>query len=485
MKKISCLLFIVLSTATVAQTKLYTPKELKQAADYYFSTLLWEHPDPYYFCSSCKFNKLKKSIYRDLNKPLTKNEFLLTMARINSCLDTHSTVPVDIAMIEIILKALTDKIKDAAFSLLKDSIDTVSFDNFTMDSLNMFFKERNIDKDSITNSLFVLPPVETRKNGLFFLGDSINKIIEMNGISTNSMVSEAKKYINRKLNPEVNSYIINQYVNVMIAGKYNINPPFRIKFENSSRKDTVNGITLTEWKNKLSGVVIASLLRYNETPYSYEVYPANSIAVFHIQTFDIKHREDFLKQLEKFKKEVNKQAIKYIFYDLTLNGGGNHLGIEALDIVKHDTVYFRYTATKRIRSAGVQKEKINRAVLCPNGHDSNIPDNRILFVLQSALTASGADYFCRIVSENKLGILVGKPTCELTKTFSYATKDFTMPHIGVDFHVASTFVDYSDFFKSLTTSPDINWNLKNIKEFTEQELINIINYYKNKAICTN
>jgi hypothetical protein len=320
--------------AATAQTKLYDPKELKEDADYYFSTLFEVHPNPYYFCSSYKFNKLKSSIYRELNKPLSKADFILAMAQINSCLDAHSAFPVNSVVAEMIVKSLTDKMKDAAIAFLKDSVANISFQNFTIDSLNAFLKERNIDKTNITNSIFVLPLVEVRENGLFFLEDSINKIIAINGISTKTIMSEANKYINTKLNPKTNIYLINQYINMMIIGKYNINPPFRVKFEKSNRDETMKGITLTDWGNESAGIIFASMLKYNETRYTYEIYPANSIAIFHIQSFEDKYREDYLKQLNEFKKEVNRQGIKYIFYDLTLNGGGSHFGSGAIDIIK-------------------------------------------------------------------------------------------------------------------------------------------------------
>ena len=477
----SLIIFSLLGTVTATtQTRLYTPKELKEDADYYFSTLFWAHPNPYYFCSAKKFNKLKKSIYRELDKkPLSKTDFILTIAQINSCLDSHSTIPVDSAIAEMLVKSRTDKMKEFTVSFLKDSIDIISFQHFTIDSLNTFLKEKKMDKDSILNSIFILPLVETKKNGLFFLGDSVHKIIAVNGILTKTMLSEANKYINKKLNPQTNLHLVNQYINAMIVGKYNINPPFRIKFDKTNREETLNGITLTSWKNEFSNVVLASIFKYFETPYTYEIYPKNSIAIFHIQTFEIKHREDFLKRLDEFKEEVNKQGIKYIFYDLSMNGGGNHFGTEAIDIVKHDTVYFKYKATIRVNNTTVNNLTINQIILHSNRDDSNIPDDRILFVLQSALTASGGDYFCRIIAENKLGILVGEPTCELTKTFSYA-REFTMPHTGIKFHIASTLVDYSDYFQSLTTQPDIDWDLRTIKEFSEQELMMIINYYKDR-----
>ena len=51
--------------------------------------------------------------------------------------------------------------------------------------------------------------------------------------------------------------------------------------------------------------------------------------------------------------------------------------------------------------------------------------------------------------------------------------------------MATVLVDFSDYFKSQTTTPDIYLNLKNIKEFTEKELLNIINDYKKTKVCTN
>lgn len=479
-------IFLTLLNTTTAQTKLYDSKELKEDADYYFSTLSWVHPNPYYFCSTYKFNQLKNKIYSELNKPLSKTDFILTMAQINSCLDTHSIVPLDVAMAEIITKSLTDKIKEATFTFLRDSIDNISFpQNFTIDSLSVFFKEKNINKDSILNSKVFLPVVVARKKELFFLEDSVHAILAINGILTKTMLSEAKKYFNGKLSQESNLRSINQYINVMVLEKNNINPPFRIRFAKTNREEIIKGITLSEWLKEFSSSALASFLNYYTPPYTYEIYPANSIAIFHIQTFDGKLREAFLRQLEEFKKEANRQAIKYIFYDMTLNGGGHHYGDEAVDIIKHDKVYFKYTKTTRIHGAGVIKERQNRrSVSSPNQDDNNIPNDRILFVLQSALTASSADYFCRIIAENKLGVLVGEPTGELSKTFSVAN-EYTMPHTAINFRVATVLMDFSDYFKSLTTPPDIYWNVKDIKEFTEQELLNIINAYKNKETCIN
>ena len=483
MKTIFTLFFSILLGTATAQTKFYDPKELKEDADYYFSTLFRYHPDPYYFAGKKKFNKLKEKIYSELNKPLSKNDFILTIAQMNSCLDTHSDISIDDALGEILKKPLMDKMKKAISSFSRDSIYTVSFQNFT-DSLGEFIKERGLNPDSIFNYGIFFPVVETRGNKLFFLGDSTHNIIKINGILTKTMMSEAKKYVNRKLNPESNLNSTKEFINSMILGKYNINPPFRIKFGKIKREEIRNGISIIEWMNEFSGVTLASLLNYYTILYTYEIYPENSIAIFHIQTFAFEKREYFLEQLEKFKKEVDKQGIKYIFYDMTLNPGGYHEEYQDINIIKHDTVYFKNMKTTRIPGEGVTKERMDTVLLFPNRNDNNIPDDRILFVLQSVSTQSCGDYLSRIIAENKLGILVGEPTGELTKTFSI-TSEYSMPNTSAKFRVATVFFDFSEYFKSLTTSPDIYWNLKNVKEFTEQELLNVINAYKNKKTCIN
>jgi hypothetical protein len=163
-----------------------------------------------------------------------------------------------------------------------------------------------------------------------------------------------------------------------------------------------------------------------------------------------------------------------IFYDLSLNHGGSHEGCNALDIIEHDTVYFRRTKVER-QNGFNKKSDINEIMLLPNT-GSNIPPDRKLFVFQSSSTMSGADYFCRIVAENKLGVLVGENTGEPTVAFSYS-RPYTMPHSKINFNIATQLVDFSAYFDSETLKPDIYWDIHHSRKFTEQELINIVNYY--------
>lgn len=76
-----------------------------------------------------------------------------------------------------------------------------------------------------------------------------------------------------------------------------------------------------------------------------------------------------------------------------------------------------------------------------------------------------------------MGTLVGQnsgePTIAFTRNYSY-----TMPHSKIQFSVATTLFDFSDYFKHETLHPDVYWDVNHTREFTELELIEIIEQCK-------
>ncbi|MDR1155341.1 MAG: hypothetical protein LBL04_11590, partial [Bacteroidales bacterium] len=97
-----------------------------------------------------------------------------------------------------------------------------------------------------------------------------------------------------------------------------------------------------------------------------------------------------------------------MFIDVSTNGGGD-AGIEKLfECFRHDTVYFNYARfIKPLNDDDIIYQPYQSEVFClPNeaGFNGN------LYVLQSELTASAADFFCRMVARNKLGVRIGKST---------------------------------------------------------------------------
>ena len=161
--------------------------------------------------------------------------------------------------------------------------------------------------------------------------------------------------------------------------------------------------------------------------------------------------------------------------NLNINGGGNYRAFELLDIISHDTIFEKRSIIKRENGRNF-KQDIRTVVRLP--HSSTNKSKRQLFVIQGINTGSNADYFCRIIKGNKLGVLVGGNTGEPTATFSYCYF-YEMPNTKIKFSVANSFVDYSASFQDNTLRPDIYWdtNYKRIY-FEEKELMDIVNKWK-------
>jgi hypothetical protein len=94
----ACILFILACSLHVAgrdnDTVLFSPQQLQDDAGYFFSRLHWRHPNPYHYCGLEVFEKKKADIFRQLDHPMTKHEFLMIIGAINSCLDAHSRIDV-------------------------------------------------------------------------------------------------------------------------------------------------------------------------------------------------------------------------------------------------------------------------------------------------------------------------------------------------------------------------------------------------------
>jgi len=429
-----------LSFAQGQADKLFTPEELKADADYYFKTLYSNHPDPYYYYSLTEFEDKKDKIYAQLNKPLTREQFANTIGEINSYVDGHSSI----------------------------HIYYLSFGNV-------------VKNDLLLGKINLFPIVKIKDDKLFLADDLKNNITEINGIMVSEILSDCRKYFNWKLPDKPNDCWIESWLPFLFHYKYKFTPPYQVKFRNSNKIKTIEKISLDEFLQQVFGgpVVDARGIRKNNVDsmgvYSYRIYPACSAAVFYINTFNNRYKDKFDNTLKKFITEVNNSSIKYIFYDLSKNDGGQCGGYDALDIIKHDTVYFKRTEIER-HDGFNKKSNINDIVLTPN-FDKNIPSDRKLFVFQTSSTKSRGDYFCRIVAENKLGVLVGEDTGEPTVAFSWCLF-YTMPNSKIDFSIATTLIDFSHYFNSETLKPDIYWDIHNSREFTEKELNDIINYYK-------
>jgi hypothetical protein len=424
------LILFNVSFAQENKSKLLTPEEMKADANFYFEWLYKEHPNPYYYCSLEEFENKKDKIYAQLDKSRTIDDFLRILGEIDSCVDFHSRIK--------------------------------------------FIKLEGPAEDTL------FPPVRIIDGKLFLADNLVDEITEINAVPVEQIVSNCQKFFNWKLPHRYNLNLLEAWIPYVFHREYNIRSPYEVNNRENKTK-TINGIshkkTRAEYYSTLRvrGENIGPTIT-NEMAHYYKIYPSRSMAIFYINTFQNFFKDNFNDVLPRFMNEVNNQKIKYIFYDLSKNMGGNVIGQnEALNIVRHDTIYNRVTEIRRNNNFN-KKSELNEIVLKPN-HAGIIPKDRQLFVLQGNMTASGADYLCRIISYNKLGVLVGQDTGEPTKAFSYAYLH-TLPNARFDFQIASAFVDFSDYFDDETLKPDIYWDVHHNREFTEKELMDIVNHWR-------
>lgn len=422
-------LFIILLSITkvyAQNNQLLTPAQLKEDANFFFKTLHTLHPNPYYYYSLEEFEDKKNEIYSQLDKSLTHEQFVWIIGEINSYLDMHSMI-------------------------------------------NLFspmYGRENIFNKNIKH--FPLTKIENKK---LYLKTFSGEIETINGIRSDSIIQDLNNYFNWKLPSKRNIRAMEINFNIFLMFKYGINAPFKVKFENSNDVQSFDGISIDEYIKGVSGGP-----RGISYGYSYKIYPTSSIAIFNLPGFEDKSRDKLEHKLKDFFKEVDSLSIQHIFYDLSMNGGG-YPYFKPLDIIKHDSVFFRYTAIGDAISQFNRKYNMNQVILLPN-NNSNISEERKLYILQGIETASGADYFCRIVAENKLGVLVGQNTGEPTTAFSYSSRN-EMPNSKIRFNTATTFMDFSDHFKGETLHPDLYWDVDISRELTEKELMDIVEQCKN------
>ena len=425
---ISFILLLCLTQVSAQNDQLLTPEQQKADADYYFKTLYEKHPNPYHYYPLNEFEDKKNKIYSQLNEPLTHEQFTWIIGEMNSCLDMHSLI-------------------------------------------HIYYQTHWRKK--INNSVTLFPAIKI-KDDKIYIKNSNAEIIEINGIKTNEIIQDFKKYFNWKLPYERNIYSMEAFFSSLLIYKYNLEAPFKVKFNNTSAIQTLEGSTLDEYNKESSIGLRGGAMSF------FKIYPYSSIAIFNMTNFQDGERTALEDELKIFFKGVNNMHIQNVFYDLSMNSGGTiktlYSAIKSLNIIKHDNVTFRVNKTERSNQIN-KRYKSNEIVLQSNMADSTIPKERKLYVIQGINTASGGDYFCRIVAENKLGTLVGQNTGEPTVAFS-SSPFHTMPNSKIQFSVATTLWDYSDYFKEETLHPDVYWDVNHTREFSEQELIDIIEHCK-------
>lgn len=410
---------------------IFSPEQLQEDAWFFFSELSLSHPDKYYYCGLEIFEKKRTEIFKQLDRPMTKDEFMMILGTINSCLDAHSEI-------DVFLKG---------------------------------YLYRWIDLVSRSENL-IFPQVYIKGNKLFTdIRGNQEELIFINGVNVQDIIAFIKQYIGKSTTRR-EEYILEGYFAVWAHTYFDIRPPFEVTYKkgNRSKETTLQGINIDEFK-KFSCIFPA------ESKYDwirYAVYPASSIAIFTINSFAMSRLNDIDldETLKVFSDSIRNSNIRHLFIDVSKNGGGQRaIMLKLFNHIYHGTLGLSYVSFEQNTGQTVNNlYELNQEIFSlPNKNGFNGQ----LYVLQGVNTCSAADFFCKIVAQNKLGTLVGQNTGTPNKDFTTLMSTL-LPHTKLPIGCATRFCDFSDSWDGESLAPDMLWDVDDTIKFSEEELKSII-----------
>jgi hypothetical protein len=449
--------------ATESQFK-YPPKQVRADAGTFFSVVERMHINPYYNVGIEAFDRKIAQIYSQLNTPLTKDEFHKLMCTINSSLDCHT---------QIVNPGLQE---ENVFQRLKDSGELV-FPDIVFKNGEVFTR---IDNKEV--ALKSINEVE--------VATLVSNIIEL-------FPHYPKAWLD---------YHIERYFSYYINSYFDIHSPYSVeyKLENLIKKEDIEGLRCEESE---SYSFLDSLIGAHKAPIQYKIYPESSTAILYINSFTkqsiayntmaenkLDSFSDYIKlwkfddlfiadimdkKLNNLADSLKRLKIENLFIDVSKNIGGDLILLyHAFEFFQHDTLFFDYDRTTR-DSLLVKKHTPNHRETVSLPKDNEKLFGGKIFVLQGTLTNSAGDFFCRIIRQNKLGILIGRNTSQFTKAYGPA-HSFRLPYTQLPVYCAFTLWDFSKSCKTETTEPDMQWDTDNTIEFSESELNAILSAWKKK-----
>jgi hypothetical protein len=428
-------LFLSFTNLLIAQNaneenSLFTPDQLKEDVDYFFKTLFERHPNPYEYSSLFDFESKKDNIYSQLDRPMTADEFMWIIGSMDSYLDYHSGI-------------------------------NLKFNRYIIECY----------ENAKENNLKLFPSVSIRDGKIYTkIQNQEQELITINGIPADSISRFMQFYFNNKLSIERNTYYMESFFALWIDLYFKIKPPFRVMYKGYPTELQIEGVSADEFMDFSSfGIVRKPLVKY-------AIYPVSSVAIFTAHVFNRNKMTpaEMESQIAAFRDSINKYDIKHVFVDLSKNTGGvSSLSYPLLNIFPHDTIFERYTSISKKELIN-DKNTYKFVAQLPQLNPYKSKDKQF-FVLQGTNTISAANYLCRMIRLNRLGVLVGQPSGEPTREFT-GSMTYKMPNTKLTFSVATSLIDFSDYFPQDEKNfpPDMYWDVDYTIDFTEEELVKIV-----------
>lgn len=429
-------------------SQILSVEEMHKDIEYYFTTLKNEHCDLYSKYSHLQFDSIQQKMLANINKEMSVLDFNRILLSLNQYTDGHTAI----------------------------------------DRQNLYWRNPNFNN--------IMP--FTIQNDSLFIDNKF--VISINGKNINGLISEIRKSFSWEDNFKTVDEDIKRHMPYYLSSFYNIYPPYYI--------ESIDILTNTSYTDTLNLKKIKTF----DMPFGLEIYKEDSIAVFYYTTCQLEHvKNEFEKMLPKIFNHLIEQNIKYLFINITQNGGGNdkfnNLIFKYLNSTKYKgksyskinkskipiwwnqeleklNSFKKYLATKiyakRVKEALKTGILYNKVIFKENKSGFN----GLVFLLQGSHTYSAAVNFSTHFKLRDMGIIVGEE-CGEPVDYSGSIMNHTLPHSKINFTCATKKNWYKPNVNTVNgfLQPDIKYNLENKRILTLNDYKKIIMLNKERNNC--
>jgi hypothetical protein len=453
-----------------SEDSLFTPEQMQEDLLFFYEKILATHPNPYYVFSKDSLDKKVQDILMNLDKPMNRREFWIKIATLHVCFDAHTS-----------------------FVRIEEIYD------YYVENSNPKMVDNLITLDSLGNLCFSFAYKDSLLAG--------KQIKSVNGISADKIVDVISTYYSHEnrntLSIRFSSHFFLLFVNIFGAvdsfcfefikndDEIDIRTFYPVEEPSKNMTPSIEPKQQPNAKNIWGGKNFIKLSLYEE----------DSMAIIELNDFSpINLGKNFRENLEAIMDTVVKKNIKYLFIDISANGGGyDHHALEILNFIKTKKEKY-YVSSGEIKTSPAYREAIERmATRKPtlferlgkyyrgvfksdigsilqtdfNWEKSNstVQYAQNVYLIQSTrATYSASVTLASVVKAYKLGIIVGEETGGLTSCYINPVA-FATPNTSILFRCSmqkSTDVGGLD---GRGVIPDVEYKINNpYNSFTLEQL---------------
>ncbi|MCF8008610.1 MAG: hypothetical protein K9K32_02490 [Halanaerobiales bacterium] len=306
------------------------------------------------------------------------------------------------------------------------------------------------------------------------------KVLAVNGIEINKILSEIKKMISSE-NDSLAYARIEKAFSIYLWAVYNFEGSYQLKLKDKKGKGyslEVKGITKE----------IYDIQRSKKQRENWKLdFPIKNTAYLTINTFNGSLKEEFKVEIDKYFEEINKRKINNLFIDLSENGGGNtDLAKYLVDYI-YDKPYSLFNQVTMKYSNYAFKDRSNIFIkiyyqlkmnednliffksnkIQPKDNELRFKGN--IYLITADYTFSTATDFAAIIKDYGIGTIIGEETGGLASSYGDMISG-RLPNSNLPFGISyKYFLRPAGFDNKRGVLPDIEIKINKLKFWYDKD----------------